>query len=598
MIRSSSILLKLLVLLHTCGSFTAAAKNLRTLKFPPSSLQSESATRDNNSRELIVGGTQAATGEFPWFVSSVGNGYCGASLISPTVVMTAAHCGDVFGEGRSVVIGAVRRNSLLGGAQARTIVQQVIHPLYHNVTWAYDVMLLQLNEPVTDVEPLQYNTDPVYYHETSYFNVTVMGFGRVEYKVGDVSRNLLKTDLVTISDDHCLDYYSPFDLRTDSMMCAWYTDPDEPKASCQGDSGGPLVTMVQNSDGTTKSLQLGVVSWGVECGHDEYPGVYAKTAGFADWLDETICSLEADCQGPTVAPSPSPPPEYSLRVTFTYGGSDPTQRSATTWDIVQLLPDGQETILHTGPSNRPKQTETWSEKYDGLMEGDFRFDIHDNLPGGSFSLKLMSEGDPLGTIVGYGSHEGSAAQQLEFEVERLTKQPSTAPTQAPNSSPTEPTEHPTYSRPCVCLAGSSSCRDSICEQNSDDEDQCLLVGCTWTIGLDPDATPPPNVEDPTDDDDGDIDLEGDEEDEMSDLEKFGIASIVGVGAGMGTLLTLGLLHYIFCRERRPRQPRSSSQPKYPSRRRSDLPGSGSTDTEDSAEISSSDHPPPAYVFEA
>jgi secreted trypsin-like serine protease len=46
----------------------------------------------------IVGGTLAATGQFPWQAGLYldGSGFCGGSLISSNVVLTAAHCVDGY----------------------------------------------------------------------------------------------------------------------------------------------------------------------------------------------------------------------------------------------------------------------------------------------------------------------------------------------------------------------------------------------------------------------------------------------------------------------------------------------------------------------
>jgi len=63
------------------------------------------------------------------------------------------------------------------------------------------------------------------------------------------------------------------------MLCAM--EPGGGKDSCQGDSGGPLIF---NPPGTSKQIQIGVVSWGIGCAHDGYPGVYVDVGKVYDWI--------------------------------------------------------------------------------------------------------------------------------------------------------------------------------------------------------------------------------------------------------------------------------------------------------------------------
>ena len=76
------------------------------------------------------------------------------------------------------------------------------------------------------------------------------------------------------------------DSITENMVCA----EDVGEDSCQGDSGGPLV--VRSSSGV--DLQVGVVSWGYSCAHEDFPGVYARVSSQYDWIREQVCTHSSD----------------------------------------------------------------------------------------------------------------------------------------------------------------------------------------------------------------------------------------------------------------------------------------------------------------
>jgi trypsin len=68
------------------------------------------------------------------------------------------------------------------------------------------------------------------------------------------------------------------------MLCA----ADKGQDSCQGDSGGPLVIQGSNGDGSG-DVQVGVVSWGVGCASESFPGVYARVSQIQDWIVSEVC---------------------------------------------------------------------------------------------------------------------------------------------------------------------------------------------------------------------------------------------------------------------------------------------------------------------
>ena len=56
--------------------------------------------------------------------------------------------------------------------------------------------------------------------------------------------------------------------------------------SCQGDSGGPLVCKQESWYGT-QLYQAGIVSWGIGCALEGYPGVYGSTSSYYQWIYNT-----------------------------------------------------------------------------------------------------------------------------------------------------------------------------------------------------------------------------------------------------------------------------------------------------------------------
>lgn len=63
----------------------------------------------------------------------------------------------------------------------------------------------------------------------------------------------------------------------DTMLCAGKKGKD----SCSGDSGGPFVMPAGDH-----WEQIGVVSWGIGCGKDIYPGVYTRVTHMMEWINK------------------------------------------------------------------------------------------------------------------------------------------------------------------------------------------------------------------------------------------------------------------------------------------------------------------------
>ncbi|REL35440.1 trypsin-like serine protease [Thalassotalea euphylliae] len=219
--------------------------------------------------------------------------FCGASFLGDKWLLTASHCVD--GETTDSFKVNIGEYDLSDGApNARSVARIYMHPEYDPIALNNDVALIELTEEanVTAVNlASKITTDNAALdHQT----VTAMGWGdRTGYQPGeehlaDIPDVLHQVDLELLTNLECNttlvnsligpDSDPNQGGVTDKMLCAAVAGGG--KSSCQGDSGGPLV--LNTNQGWQ---QVGIVSWGIGCAAEGYPGVYARVAEFNDWID-------------------------------------------------------------------------------------------------------------------------------------------------------------------------------------------------------------------------------------------------------------------------------------------------------------------------
>uniref|UniRef100_A0A8C6YW16 Peptidase S1 domain-containing protein n=1 Tax=Nothoprocta perdicaria TaxID=30464 RepID=A0A8C6YW16_NOTPE len=210
--------------------------------------------------ERIAGGQLARDGEWPWQASIQLDGIhrCGASVISNTWLLTAAHCFRGFG------------TLLRPPTQKRFVRNIIIHEGYNDHLHNHedDVALVELASPIKFTSDVHSVCLPEASHEfPDNASCFVTGWGALSNDGECLSLKIISTRICNMG--HV--YHG---VITPGMLCAGYLEGQVD--ACQGDSGGPLVHA--NSRGIW--YLVGIVSWGDECGKLNKPGVYTRLLPF------------------------------------------------------------------------------------------------------------------------------------------------------------------------------------------------------------------------------------------------------------------------------------------------------------------------------
>jgi len=256
--------------------------------------------------QRIVGGVDLLhPRQYPWLVSlqdATGFPFCGGTLISPTIVLTAAHCTQTAPYRVQVGVHKMSERAADGSCVlTRRVRRRLNHPQYNAVTLANDISLVFFDDPVGyDFMPAL--DRPGGFATQPGTAVAVSGWGAISQ--GGPAADAPQQVTVPIYDQAACNAAYSGDIA-DTMVCAGV--PDGGVDSCQGDSGGPLF----HSDSSSGPFTLvGVVSWGEGCALPGKPGVYTRVSAFKEWICTETADAPALCgtMPPTPPPQPLPPP--------------------------------------------------------------------------------------------------------------------------------------------------------------------------------------------------------------------------------------------------------------------------------------------------
>ncbi|NXA17653.1 TM11E protease, partial [Ibidorhyncha struthersii] len=232
--------------------------------------------------ERIIGGQRARDGEWPWQASIQLDGIhrCGASVISHTWLVTAAHC---FRGRRDPQRWSASFGILLRPPKQKKLIRRIIvHERYSDfvLDHEYDVAVVELASAIeftSDVHSVCLPEASHVFPDNASCFVTGWGALKNDGKCRSVNE-LRQAEVKIISTETCNRRQVYSGAITPGMLCAGYLEGQVD--ACQGDSGGPLVHA--NSRGIW--YLVGIVSWGDECGKANKPGVYTRVTYYRNWI--------------------------------------------------------------------------------------------------------------------------------------------------------------------------------------------------------------------------------------------------------------------------------------------------------------------------
>jgi len=257
--------------------------------------------------EESAGASSAPDGSFPWLASlflrrESGEAYfmCAATILTPTVLVSAAHCFNEKWDDNDWFVRVGDNYILVTDPSEQTFQVNVImkHQEFLPLSspggdGRNDVALLQIRtrggrgikfDQFVRPACLPAQNTRLFRWGTSHCEIS--GWGMQEYNNTASYPDSIRAARIKVGSvkSGVCNYLYGRDVKGTGKFCAGGTVD-----ACQEDSGGPLMCHHKG-----RYELVGIVSSGKGCG--VYPGLYTEVSRYSDWIETSVAELENEVQ--------------------------------------------------------------------------------------------------------------------------------------------------------------------------------------------------------------------------------------------------------------------------------------------------------------
>ena len=247
------------------------------------------------ANEEIIQGREAPFGKYRYSAhlrsSLAAQSTCGASLIAPRFLLTAAHC--KVGSVLYAVVGDHYNSDKMADLRLIHRIKRIyIHPSYNVTTNRNDIAIVELEDEISTIQPVLLGRRR---DNRVGRKCTVAGWGVYQFTPDPQDQQSLPGSTTLRVDDYRLMQRKDCEIKmkaavmdmggdveaikiTPDMICV---NSDRGEGPCYGDSGSALVINAN----ATRPVQIGIVSWGAQCGKKDMPAAFASVPALRCFID-------------------------------------------------------------------------------------------------------------------------------------------------------------------------------------------------------------------------------------------------------------------------------------------------------------------------